>query len=153
MDMNNVSRSRILNCCELGYFCGKRTDEQYEHVAPFLHSFHIRYAHRAKVSMQNSSLLYLRNIIWFHKHTATLKEKHLAVEVAARWDKVPPHIDGPLALSFFSSKPYRRAQTRLRNRKSFCRPIKAPQRVQRVLIWLDFFCFIVIMDLKDVMLS
>lgn len=44
MAMNNISRSKQLDCSKIVRFYGQGSDDSYECIAPFLHVFRIQHA-------------------------------------------------------------------------------------------------------------
>lgn len=73
-------------------------------------------------------------------HCSGSERKNLTKMVAFTWEKVLELKDGPIALPFFGSAPYWRAQTRPCNPKRLCGPqASAVRRVRNALIQPEFW--------------
>lgn len=102
MAIDTVSRLLILSCHEPGCFYQLGADDNYKHVTQLLLAFLIQNLHRAKFFLSKTSVIFLKDMLWFYSTATAVNENKPATEVVgirhtALWLK-----DRPLALSIFA---------------------------------------------------
>lgn len=103
--------------------------------------------------MSKKSIIVLRDMVWVYSTVAVVNENDLLTYPAAVSDDVLLLKNGTLALSIFSSTPYRLDQTRLQNLTKLCRLMQAPPRVRQALNQPDVCDFTNVKNVEELMLS
>lgn len=102
--ISKVSRSSVLKYRQAVYSHELGTDDKYEHVALFLHTFCIRILHRANVFLSKCFYLFLRDIMLFYGTADTVHEQNLGTEVVTILVEGLQRNNELLALSVFAQR-------------------------------------------------
>lgn len=104
MAIDDVSRSLVLNCRQIALCRKLRTDDKYERISRFLHTFLIRNFATRKLFLSKPSVLFLLDMMCVYGTAAAANGKTLETEVVGIQDKSLQLEGGPLALSFFDQR-------------------------------------------------
>lgn len=102
IDIDDVSRSSVLNCLHRARFRELRTDERYEALTTFLNIFLTRNLHHVYVPLSKHFIRTRQDMVCTYGTVAVLSEKVLMRYLAAALYKRFQLKNGPLRLIFLS---------------------------------------------------